>query len=246
MMFSTLKAHKLRIFVHRKKDGALRRYGKIRHVVFHPTKPLALGVIVRRPDILWMFKRKERFVAFDRLDACSEGYIITDTSDAFDNAACKRLGVDYDECLLWEYMPCVNEAGKSLGVVASVSFSTKTYLIDHIDISSSAGERMLVGERNIDASHIKGYKDGAIVVDVDYEDIKPEGGVAADAGKAWATTKKKASDVRKSTDQKATKFADEAGDKAEVAGKKAAKQVSAWGKMFKDFKSEYDKANKKS
>ncbi len=244
-MFSTLNAHKQRVFVARKKDGAPKFFGKVRQVVFHPTKPVAVGVIVKRPDLLWMFKRKERFAALDRLVACEGGFLVEDDrSDTWDAAACKRLGVDFDECLLWDYMDCVNEDGEKLGTIAAVAFSEDDFTIDHIDISSGHAERALTGARNIPAEHIKGYRDGAIVVDVSAREVVAEGGLAGKAGKTWAAAKHKTEKVRRETDKKATKFADEAGDKAEAAGEKLGRQVGVWGQMFKDFKSEYDKASK--
>lgn len=244
-MFSTLNAHKQRVFVARKKGAAPRFFGKVRHVVFHPSKPLAVGVVVKRPDLLWMFKRKERFAALDRLVACEGGFLVEDDrADTWDAAACKRLGVDFDACLLWDYMDCVNEDGEKLGTISAVAFSEDDFTIDHIDISSGHAERALTGARNISAAHIRGYRDGAIVVDVAAADVQAQGGLAGKAGRTWAATKHKADKVRRETDEKATKFADGAGEKAEAAGEKLGRQVGAWGKMFKDFKSEYDKASK--
>ena len=241
-MFSTLNAHKLRIFLLRKKDGALKPYGKVAHVVFHPSKPMVVGVVVKRPDLLWMFKRKDRFVAFDRLVPCDAGgYLVQDQPDAWDSTACRRLGLDYDSCLFWDHMDCVNEDGQRLGAISSVFFDDETFVVDHIDIASGAAERALTGSRNIAAEHIKGYRDGAIVVDVAPEDICSAGGVAAKAGQAWAQAKHKAGQTRRATDEKATRIADGAGDAAQQAGQKLGRQVGVWGQMFKDFKSEYDK-----
>jgi hypothetical protein len=244
-MFTTLNAHKQRVFVARRKDGTPRFFGKVRRVVFHPSRPVAVGVIVKRPDVLWMFKRKERFAALDRLVACEGGFLVeNDRADTWDAAACKRLGVDFDDCLLWDYMDCVNEDGEKLGTITAVAFFEDDFAVDHIDISSGRAERALTGARNIPAAHIKGYRDGAIVVDVAAGEVQAQGGLAGKAGQTWATAKHKAGKARRETDEKATKFADEAGDKAEAAGEKLGWQVGAWGQMFKDFKSEYDKASK--
>lgn len=42
-----------------------RKIGKVFHTVFDPQKPYVVGFIVKRPDLLWMFKRKDKFIAFD-------------------------------------------------------------------------------------------------------------------------------------------------------------------------------------
>ena len=64
-MITTTQIGKKRVYL-RNKKGRLKKFGKIRAVVFHPSKPQAIGAVIKRPDFLLMFKRKERFVALDR------------------------------------------------------------------------------------------------------------------------------------------------------------------------------------
>lgn len=45
-----------------------RRIGKVRRIVFHPKEKRVVGFIVKRPDLLWMFHRKDKFVAIDGYD----------------------------------------------------------------------------------------------------------------------------------------------------------------------------------
>ena len=40
-----------------------KRIGKVKSCVFHPTERRCIGFIVKRPDLLWMFHRKDIFVA---------------------------------------------------------------------------------------------------------------------------------------------------------------------------------------
>ena len=271
-MLSTNDASKLRIFL-RSKKGKLKKYGKIRRVIFHPSKPRAIGMVVKRPDLLLMFKRKERFVAIDRLEPVERGFCVIDESDSWDNAACKRLGVDFDECIIWDFMPVRTNTGRELGQISDVVFDDTTFEIDHIDVSSGSVNRAILGSSDIQAAQILGYSNGAIVVRDEVGEVEESGGAAAKAGVAWASTKHAASEgAKKAGDaindgaykageviggvrEKAAKAVDdheakkkEAAERGEYTGvDKAAnavgRQLGKASHMFKDFKDEFDKAS---
>lgn len=57
-----------------KKPEAVKRLGKVRHCVFHPTQRRFVGFIVKRPDLLWMFRRKDVFVAYNGYDVVDRPY----------------------------------------------------------------------------------------------------------------------------------------------------------------------------
>ena len=44
-----------------------KRIGKVRRFVFHPREKRCIGFIVKRPDAALMFRRKDLFVAIDRI-----------------------------------------------------------------------------------------------------------------------------------------------------------------------------------
>lgn len=191
-MFSTAKLYNKRVYITNGK-GVRKSYGKIRSVVFHPSELRAVGVIVKRPDLALMVKRKDRFVAFDRMEIRAEGPLIIDQEDTWDKAACRRLGIDYEKCVLWDFMPVTTLSGSELGKISTVFFDEGTFEIDHIDISTSATNRKILGATNIERGRIIGYRDGAIVVDGSASTVTEAGGMAAAAGEAWANAKNKGS-----------------------------------------------------
>lgn len=272
-MLSTSELHKLHVYV-RNSKGGLKRFGRIRAAVLHPAEPRVIGYVIRRPDALLMVKRKERFVAVDRVEQVEGGLCVIDAADSWDEKACKRLGVDYDACIIWEYMLVRTESGRDLGVVSNVCFSEEDHKVDHIDISTSAADRVLLGSSDIPASRILGYRDGAIVIAGSEEDVQESGGVAASAGVAWAKTKHAAAQGTKKAGEAINEGAYKAGEaigsvrdkaaraaeeheakkrEAEARGEytgvdKAAnllgKQLGRASGMFKGFKDEFDKASK--
>lgn len=51
-----------------------KRIGKVKSCVFHPTERRCIGFIVKRPDLLWMFHRKDIFVALGGFDFATAAF----------------------------------------------------------------------------------------------------------------------------------------------------------------------------
>ncbi len=88
-----------------KKPEAVKRLGKVRHCVFHPTQRRFVGFIVKRPDLLWMFRRKDVFVAYNGYDVVDGRIVVSQAPEATGKGACKAMGVNYDDCVLWAGCP---------------------------------------------------------------------------------------------------------------------------------------------
>ncbi len=272
-MFSIDDMLKKRIFI-AGKNGRLKKFGKIRNFVFHPSQPRAVGVIVKRPDAALMVKRKDHLVALDRLEPVEGGLCVVDKPDSWDKAACKRLGIDFDQCIIWSGMPVRTTSGKELGIIGDISLLDESFEIDHIDISSGSVNRAVLGSSNIPAARIRGYKGGAIIVEDEMEQLEESGGAAAKAGVAWAKTKHSASKAGKKAEKAINDGAYKAGEAIGAVREKANESVAKRDKekreaaargeytgvdkaanifghqlgkashMFKDFKDEFDKASR--
>lgn len=244
------------------KNGT-KRIGKVRRFVFHPKEKRCIGFIVKRPDLLWMFRRKDKFVSIEGYDIVDGRIAIRDVPEATDKAACKALGVNWDDCVLWVGLPVMTEDGTSLGMVGNVTFNRLTGMVDTFDTDSGATANALLGKRTIPADLVKGFRRGmgvalaqvgsegretddvvlgAMLVDDEAKNLAAEGGVAEKAGAATAV----AVDKVHSTVDKAKPVVSEAAKKTgEVVNKGAyatGKQIAATKGMFSGFKEEYDKA----
>lgn len=272
-MFSTEEACRKRVYTATKK-GRLKKVGRVRAVVFHPSRAEVVGYIVKRPDLLLMFKRGDRFVAADSLELTEDGFVAPEEPGVWGREACRRLDIDYDLCLLWVGMPVVNETGRELGTVKCVFFDGATRRVDHIDISVDSVARTLLGESEIARDAIVGFKDGALVVTSAVTQVEESGGVAAAAGEAWAKAKhsaaQRADKAEKAIDngaykvgevlgaarQKVTASAGESAaaktanaeneepTQADKAAQAVGRQIGKFPSMFKDFKDEFDKASR--
>lgn len=241
------------------KNGA-KRIGKIRSCVFHPKEKRCVGFIVKRPDLLWMFHRKDKFVSLGGYDFEDGRVVIRDTPDATDRAACRSLGVSWDDCVLWVGLPVMTKDGQGLGMVGSVTFDRASGSVEFLETNSGVTSNALLGKRSIPASLIAGFRRGmgaalsqsaaegdevvlgAILVADEAKDIPTEGGMAEKAGKATAVAADKAQTAVDKVKPVASAAAEKTGEVINKGAYATGKQISKTKTMFSDFKSEYDKA----
>lgn len=243
-----------------------RHIGKVKQCVFHPTHKKCVGLIVKRPDLLWMFRRSDVFVSIKGFDMVDGRIVIKDDAEATGRAALTAQGIDWDHCVLWLGLPIVSETDKKLGIVGTVTFDSKTGEVTSIESSSGATANALLGKREIPSDLIMGFRRGigtalaltgeealeaeqadvsqlgAILVSEDADEVKVEGGLAEKAGKATAVAQGKASKATAAAKEKAgvaAKKAEEAVNKGAYA---TGAQIGKAKGMFSAFKEEYEKA----
>ena len=253
--------HKLRVFGGKRGN---RRIGRVKSCVFHPSEKRCIGFVIKRPDLLWMFHRKDLFLALDSFDLVDGHVLIKENAETTGPAACRRLGVNWDECVLWEGMPLMTADGTAVGYVGTITFSLATGEVRDVVASNGVTAKYLLGTLTVPAEYIVGFKRGmgaqlavrndsreeaageefmgAILVSDDVWTLQPEGGWAEAAGeftaKATARVKEKVAQYTPKV-QEATHAAGEAiNDGAYAVGK----QVAATKGMFGAFKEEFDKA----
>lgn len=239
-MLQTKDAHKLKVYVVNKK-GKTKKYGRVRNVIFHPSKPQAVGITVKRPDLLWMIKRKDRIAALDKVSRTESGDILIELMDneAWDSGAAKRLGFSLDECIIWDGMSVRNLDGADLGAISNITLADDLK-IESVDVSSGGVTRALLGSADITAEKLRGYDVNAqaIVADVNPEDVVVNGGVAAKAGEAWAKGSHKMSENQEAISDRAAENIEQtayaageaiAGIKEKVKDSKASEKASEMG-----------------
>lgn len=154
----------------RKKKDKDRRIGKVRRFVFHPKEKRLIGFIVKRPDVALMFHRSDMFIAIDGFDLIDDEIHVHDDPAATGTKALKRLGVDWDSCLLWIGMNIVTESGEEIGRVGSVEFEAATGEVVTIQPDRGVTSKALLGKEIIPVSLIKGFRFGIGSQLSDYEE----------------------------------------------------------------------------
>lgn len=235
-----------------------KRIGKIHSFIFHPHKRTVVGFTVKRPDIALMMHRPELFVAFDGFDVVEGNVRISEEKTSTGRAACKRLGVSWDECIMWQGLPLVTEEGQRCGYVGDVVFRTEDGSVVSLRIDRGASAELLLGAAEVPARYIKGFtfgvgdalqaddddeeQCGAIVVSSEVLAIETQGGLASKAGAATAVAGNKASKVLGKAKPVASDVAQKTGEAVNKGAYAVGLQVSKTKGMFASFKEEYRRA----
>ena len=141
------------------KDGST-RIGKVHCCVFHPKEKRCIGFLIKRPDLLLMFHRPDSFVSLDGFYWEDGVIVLEDEKGTSGEAACKRLGIDWEDCVIWVGLVVSTQSGDTLGYVDSVEFDEETGCVTklYLDEGSTAG--VLLGKREIPARMVLGFKRG--------------------------------------------------------------------------------------
>jgi len=202
---------------------AMRRIGKILRAVFDPDSLNIIGYLVDRPEILFMYKPPDRFLAWDSFKVV-DGRVLADAGAAsWDDAACRRLAVDWDEALIVEGMKVLTPNGTVIGAVRSANYDETTGQVDSFEVSDGAAAKALLGVTMVPRELVVGFKDGAIVARREAAEIATEGGLAAQAGEQVAV-------VADQVKRKTAEMGKAAGEVSEAAGKAVGRAI---GKMRK-------------
>ena len=221
------------------KNGT-KRIGKVRRFVFHPKEKRCVGFIVKRPDLLWMFRRKDKFVSIEGYDIVDGRIAIRNVPEATDRAACKALGVNWDDCVLWVGLPVMTEDGTS-GATANALLGKRTIPADLVK-GFRRGMGAALAQVGSEGRETDEVVLGAMLVDDAAKDLVAEGGVAEKAGAVTAVAVDK---VHTTVDRAKPVVSEAAKKTGEVVNKGAyatGKQIAATKGMFSGFKEEYDKA----
>lgn len=187
-----------------------RKIGKVFKTVFSPDGMEVVGFIVRRPDLLWMIKRADKFLALDAMDVQDGVIVATMGPKSWDDEARKRLGIDWDRCIIWEGMEVKTTTGAEIGRVDELSFDERTGKLNSLFLDDGATSRALLGSIEIPSELMVGYKKGILIVKPEARDLLPAGGLAAKAGEATAVVSARADQTQKAATE-ATAKAIEAG-----------------------------------
>ena len=226
------------------------KLGKVHNVVFGPSGKQVVGVQVKQPDIAGMVRRPDVFVALDRLkpyagaDVPKPGYAFVAETEASDKAALKRLGIDYDRCIIWVGMDVRTSDGKNLGFVSSANFDEQTGEVESFSCGDGGAANALIGSRVFGQAAVLGYRDGYMVVRPEAAGSGFSGGLAEKAGAAAGQAQVKAAEVGEKASVAASKAGKVAGEAANKGARSLGKQLGRTKGMFSSFKEEFDKASK--
>lgn len=195
-----------KVLVHKKtktaKDGTTtekyQKLGKVHNAVFYPDGRRVAGLMVKRPDVVGMVKRADAFLAWDSFAISDDGSLqVSDTEAPLDDGAIRRLGLNWDACIIWSGMDARTTTGKSLGYVSDAEVDERTGRVTRFLTTDGGAARALIGSFVITPDMVRGYSNGCMVIDSGDRTVELDGGLAGAAGEGYARAKAGASKVGK-------------------------------------------------
>ena len=195
-----------RVLLHKKtttaKDGTVtdkyQKLGRVHAAVFTPDGKHVAGFTIKRPDVAGMVKRADAFLARDSLKVLDEKTVlVTRPEDGLDEAALRRLDLDWDRCIMWSGMDAKTTAGKPLGYVSDAEYDEGSGVVTRFFTADGGMARALIGSFVITPDMVRGYRDGFMIVEPGDKSVQLDGGLAGAAGEGYARAKAGASEVGK-------------------------------------------------
>lgn len=195
-----------RVLLHKKtttaKDGTVtdkyQKLGRVHAAVFTPDGKYVAGFTIKRPDVAGMVKRADAFLARDSLKVLDEKTVlVTRPEDGLDEAALRRLDLDWDRCIMWSGMDAKTTAGKPLGYVSDAEYDEGSGAVTRFFTADGGMARALIGSFVITPDMVRGYRDGFMIVEPGDKSVQLDGGLAGAAGEGYARAKAGASEVGK-------------------------------------------------
>lgn len=224
--------------------GTFSRLGRVHFVVFDREGAHVVGVLVKRPDIAGMVKREDAFVALDALMPCDGGLMLTRQKDGMDDAARKRLGLDWESCIIWAGMDARTADGKVLGYVSDARFDARDGSVVAFRIGDGGVAESLVGSIEVTPDKVRGYERGYMVLDPEVARLELTGGLAARAGVEYAKAKERGREVAARAKVEGAKAGEAAGEAIDKGTRALGRQLGKTKGMFGAFMDEYKKASK--
>jgi len=164
-----------------KGSGTRKRVGKLSDVLFHPDAPVVVGFVVERPDILFLFRRKDLLVALDRVKVL-DGRIVVDGSKAWGKASAKRLNLSWDKAVIWRGQPVKSTSGTKMGYVRDAVFDESDGHLNGLGLTGGIAADVAIGVRDLPAKFVTGFDGDVVRVSDEALSLDVDGGAAAAAG----------------------------------------------------------------
>lgn len=216
--------------------------GKVHFALFTPAGNRLVGFLIKRPDMLWMFKRKDIFVPIDVCHLQGSELHIHSSMRQLGKSALTRLALDWDSCIIWQGMDVVSQDKQMIGHISDVTLNASSGAVSEFIIDDGKIASRLVGHIKIPFSGYESCEKGRVVVNTQGISTELSKGLAADAGKKYAEAKY----AGKKLAQRVNNKIDEVSSSQEYtnAAKSVGRQIKKSRSMFGDFLDEFKKASK--
>lgn len=243
----------------------VKQLGRLRVAIFHPVHNICIGVLIRRPDVAWMFHRRDVFCALPLIEIDEDGeLILADNYAEKSKKFLKSENIIVDASVIWDGMPVQTQSKETLGTIEKVIVDNSSGEIKSILVAQNTTSKALLGMRKIPNDYIIGFNEGSGIklvsnneIDTGVEgcilvkdvaaDVDLTGGAAEKAAKVSVKAKQTVKKASATAKTEATKVASTAKPKISQAAKTTeratqegafalGKQIGRTKSAFSEFK----------
>jgi sporulation protein YlmC with PRC-barrel domain len=157
--------------------------GTVESVLFHPSEPRAVAVMVKPDPALYVVPLPSAFLvlAETRLE---DDIVRWDGAKLPSRKKTEAaLGVDMDETVIWRRMPVVSRSGALIGVLSDAEIGRDGEVLG-LTVSTGGMGDVAFGRLDVPAALVRGFDGRAVVVESEPGELEPSGGLAKQAAAA--------------------------------------------------------------
>ncbi|PKQ21197.1 MAG: hypothetical protein CVT66_01740 [Actinobacteria bacterium HGW-Actinobacteria-6] len=171
--------------------------GRVSAVLFHPSEPRAVAVVVQRPRIGGVIARAEMYVPLGMLAREGEVLVLRANKLPSETDGERFLGYSWETTVHWRGMPVRSTEDEMIGAVNDVDISLTDGAVSLLRVSTGMLGDVAVGRLEVPGDLVEGFSGDAVIVSAAYAELKASGGAAKVAAKGATAAKEAGGRVAK-------------------------------------------------
>lgn len=216
--------------------------GTVRRVLYHPSEPRAIGLMVAPPAMAGMSLRAETFLPLSAVEFGEGGLSTSLAKLPTGRKAADGLGFDPDTTVIWTGMDVRGPADATMGIVSDTEIDPASGAVRAMEVAGGALADTAHGRYRVPADLIVGYADGAVRISVEAVRLETSGGFAKTAARGVVAAAAVVRDAGEAAESaavaagRATGKAIRAAKDAQLAEKAARRVGGTWRDTIDAFK----------
>jgi uncharacterized protein YrrD len=214
------------------------RLGKVEHVLFHPSAPRAVGLMIVPPAAAGVVKRPSAYVGLAGFSVEEGAVVVPGKKLPARSKAEAVLGDDPDRTVIWARMPVTGPDGEVVGTISDVRFRLSDGEVVELEVTAGATADLAHGRMTVPGEAIEGFRDAAVRVTRTFSQLGVSGGFAKTAATGAAVVSVKTEKVRAKASDAVADVAGKTGKaiRSVKEGSVPDKARSTWRNMVDAFK----------
>jgi len=221
-------------------DGVV--LGSVQNLLFHPSEPRVVGVMVRPPAALVVVQRPETFLPLEGLAFTKAGTSVELKKLPGQRKGAEGLGFDPDTTVIWAGMPVRTPSGREIGIVRDVEFDPASGAVGRMEVAAGMVADAAHGRFVVPGASVLRYSEGAIEIGLEAGELEASGGLAKTAASTLVAASATASALGEQVGDVVVSASGAAGraikavSDSKVAEKTTARVKSTWRDSVKAFR----------